>query len=63
MRCSKCGGEIKNLPEYVEETGAEVICSVCAGTADRPDDSALVFEKFRPIRLVSDLGDEIEVAA
>jgi hypothetical protein len=63
MKCSKCGGEIKNLPEYIEETGAEVLCSVCAGTAHRRDDSGLVFDKLRSLRLVSELAGKIEIAA
>ena len=63
MRCSKCGGEIKNLPEYIEETGAEVLCSACAGTAERSDDAAVLFNRFRYTTTYSDSDTELEIAA
>jgi len=62
MKCSKCGGEIKNLPEYIEEIGAEVLCSACAGTAERSDES-MVYDGFRYFRGFVESSDELEIAA
>jgi len=62
MKCSKCGGEIKNLPDYIEETGADVLCSVCAGTADRGDESP-VYNRFTYLRSFVSSDEELEIAA
>ncbi|MEN6372985.1 MAG: hypothetical protein ABFD64_13335 [Armatimonadota bacterium] len=63
MKCSKCGGEIKNLPEYIEETDAELLCSVCAGTAERTDDVAVLFDGFRYRTSFSNSNTELDIAA
>lgn len=47
MKCSKCGGKIKNLPEYLEETKTEVLCSQCAGTVEHCDEAILVLNRIR----------------
>jgi hypothetical protein len=65
MKCSKCGGEIKNLPEYMEETGAELLCAKCAGTADRRGDAVVLFDRFRYTSTYSSSStdSELEIAA
>ena len=64
MKCSKCGREIKNLPEYIEETDAEVLCSVCAGTADRDDNAILLFDRLRYRRAAYTVQDnDMDIAA
>jgi len=63
MKCSKCGGEIKNLPEYIEDTGAELLCTVCAGTAERTDDIVVLFDGYRFRASFADTNSELEVAA
>jgi hypothetical protein len=64
MKCSKCGREIKNLPEYIEETDAEVLCSVCAGTADRDDNAILLFDRLRYRRAsYTSQDNDMEIAA
>lgn len=63
MRCKRCGKDIKNLPEYIEDTGAEVLCSECAGTAERTDDIIFAHVGFRSMTAVSENSDELDVAA
>jgi hypothetical protein len=63
MNCSKCGGDIRNLPEYIEETGAEVLCSHCAGTEDRSDSPGILVGRSRPLKFQMESGDDLEVAA
>ena len=47
MKCSKCGSEVKNLPEYIQDIGTEVLCTKCAGTENDSDDPSPVYDKFR----------------
>lgn len=63
MKCSKCGGEIRNLPDYIEETGAEVLCTQCAGFSEQGERGIITFDRFRGLRTVGPVGDELEVAA
>jgi hypothetical protein len=64
MKCSKCGKQIKNLPDYMEETGAEVLCSSCAGTMERSDEAVLLFDHYRSrgARFV-EASEDLDVAA
>jgi hypothetical protein len=63
VKCSKCGGEVKNLPTYIEETGAELICSKCSGYADRTGETLLSYDKLQTLRTFSSVGSELDVAA
>jgi len=63
MRCSKCGGEIKNLPDYVEETGAEVVCTQCSGFATQSGDNSPVYSRSSYLKELSIFRDDLEVAA
>ncbi len=65
MKCSRCGTETKNLPEYLVDTETELLCTKCSGTADRRDDAVNLFHRYRYGRnrftIVDDSG--VEVAA
>ncbi|HOK54743.1 MAG TPA: hypothetical protein PLU88_06220 [Armatimonadota bacterium] len=63
MKCANCGGEIKNLPEYIEETGAEVLCSKCAGTSERRDDALVLFDRYSYSAKYTATDQELEIAA
>ena len=65
MKCSKCGAEIKNLPDYIADTGADVLCSHCAGTDEEREGTMISFDRFYGSRSFSASGssDETELAA
>jgi ribosome-binding protein aMBF1 (putative translation factor) len=66
MKCSKCGKEIRNLPEYMQEMGAELLCSDCAGTAERSESTVHMFDYYRSrgsTAFTESSNDEMEVAA
>ena len=63
MKCSKCGGEVKNLPEYIEETATEVLCAKCAGTTERNDDAVMTLDNLRYGKSYVGAERELEIAA
>lgn len=67
MKCSKCGKQIKNLPDYMEDMEAEFLCSTCAGTAQRGDEAVYLFDYYRSRGATytsSESGtEEMEIAA
>ncbi len=54
---------MKNLPDYMEEVGAEVTCAQCAGTAEKLDSQPIVIDRLRSLRAFTVSGEELEVAA
>lgn len=63
MKCSKCGREIKNLPDYLIDTGAELLCTECAGTSERTSDSPYTYSGLRSYKVYHDSEDDVEIAA
>jgi hypothetical protein len=63
MKCSKCGGEIKNLPEYIEETQTEIVCTKCAGYSEQGESSVVILDRFHTFRGFSRVSEEVEIAA
>lgn len=63
MKCSKCGGEIKNLPDYIAETQTETLCSKCAGYSEQGESSIYSFGRYRSHSKFTEVSDDMEVAA
>lgn len=63
MKCSKCGGEIKNLPDYIEETNTEVLCSKCAGTENKGTTTSPIYNRYRYYKSYAGVTEEIDIAA
>ncbi len=67
MKCSKCGKQINNLPEYLQDMDAELLCRECAGTAERSESTVYMFDFYRSRGSKTSYsergGDEVEIAA
>ena len=57
MKCTKCGKQIRNLPDYVSEY-TEVVCNDCAVTVASEDDIEAARERAMPKKRNPERQDE-----
>ncbi|MBI2843633.1 MAG: hypothetical protein HYX78_09565 [Armatimonadetes bacterium] len=63
MKCSKCGAEIRHLPDYLEETRTEVQCTKCAGIPEGETGTPVSFDRYRYSKSLVYSGSDLELAA
>jgi hypothetical protein len=56
MRCSKCGGEIRNLPDYMEEIDAEFLCTKCSGYSEQ-DGEMILPDRYKALTQLTQIAD------